>query len=77
MAKAKKIKYLFDGVRGKDYVRCWADKNEMIVQVWLNKTSPDGEPEGDWAYSKLFGPAASISQGVLDTQADAERGNNK
>ena len=64
---AKKIKYLYDGVRGGYYVRAWKEGREIAVQVWVN-TEPEGEPNGDWAMPGIIGVEASIAQAIFQTK---------
>lgn len=64
---AKKIKYLRDQVVGDNYVRCWKEKGALVVQVWKGKTSPNGEPEGDWAMPSMLGVEAAVSQAIKQT----------
>lgn len=74
MAKAKKKPMLVDAVQPDgQYVRCWKEGRELVVQVWL-KGRVEGEPDGDWAYPSLFSVVAAVEQGILDTKSDAERG---
>lgn len=69
MAKAKQPKYLHDGVyQKKHYVRAWKEKREIVVQVWLNKKMPDGEPDGDWAMPVVLGFETAIAQAVRQTE---------
>ncbi len=73
MAKSKntkkKMNYLFDGVRGDYYIRCWKESHEYMVQVWLSGKC-EGEPDGDWAMPKMFGAEGSIEQSVLNTKSE-------
>jgi len=70
MPEAKKPKYVFDGVRGDRYVRAWKEgrgkAQEIIVQVW-NKTTPEGEPDGDWGMPAFLGPVACMEQAMVQT----------
>lgn len=74
---AKKINYLYDAVRKcqhrSDYVRAWSEgkgrNKEIVVQVWPNKTSPEGEPAGDWAMPAVLGTDVAISQAVAQTKS--------
>lgn len=72
---AKKIKYLFDGVHeGGAYVRCFKERRELVVQVWLSGSpegTPDGTPDGDWEMPGALGAAAAIAQAVMQTAKKA------
>ena len=69
MAKVKAKKFVFDGKRDKNYVRAWKEgRQEIVVQVWLNKDTPEGEPEGDWAMPAVFGIMGCIEQAILQTK---------
>jgi len=78
----KKPNYVHDGVRlfqqqgqpdRKDYVRAWQEGRgrnaDIIVQVWVGKDKPEGEPEGDWAMPGVLGIPACIAQAVVQTPA--------
>lgn len=67
----KSIKYAWNDVHGEHYVRAWKERRNYAVQVWLNKTTPNGEPDGDWAYPAVLGLATVIAQAILDTKEDA------
>jgi hypothetical protein len=65
----KPKKYLFDGLKGGRYVRTWKEgrgHGEYMVQIW-NKTTPEGEPDGDWAMPGVIGLEGSIDQAMLQT----------
>ncbi len=73
MAKSRTPKLLFNGEyadkRGTHYVKAWKEKRETIVQVWLSKSKPEGEPDGDWAMPAwLSSVDAAIAQAVLQTK---------
>lgn len=65
-------KYAVDGVRGENYVRAWKEGKgrdaEIMVQVWLKKAAPDGEPNGDWAMPGVLGVECAISQSVIQSK---------
>lgn len=76
----KKPKYLLDGTRklvrkGQpervDYIRAWREggpkTGEVIVQVWVDKTSPEGEPDGDWAMPAILGFEGCVDQAHIQT----------
>ncbi len=63
----KRIKYLWDEMRGKHYVRAFKEQRDTVVQVWVNKTSPDGEPDGDWSMPSQLGLGTCIDQAILNT----------
>lgn len=78
---AKKPKYLHDGIRlfrkegspdRTDYVRAWQEGRgrnaEIVVQVWVGKDKPEGEPEGDWAMPAILGVPAAVAQAVVQTK---------
>lgn len=67
---AKKIKYLHDGPYQTHYVRAWKERREWCIQVWFNKTAPEGEPEGDWEMPGMFPMDAAIEQSILNTAGD-------
>lgn len=77
MAKSKEPKLAVNEVRDGHFVKSWKENREWVVQVWLNKPTPDGEPEGDWSYPGVLGVDVAVSQGVLDTKSDAERNPKK
>lgn len=76
----KKPKYIHDGIRlfrkegspdRTDYVRAWQEGRgrnaEIVVQVWIGKDKPDGEPDGDWAMPAILGVPAAVAQAVVQT----------
>lgn len=73
MAKPKKEpKVLVNGVRDGCFVKCWKDKREIVVQVWLSGKA-EGEPDGDWAMPGVIGLDAAIDQSILQTRADNKK----
>jgi hypothetical protein len=69
----KPPKYLFDGETKGHYVRAWREGTgrnaEIVVQVWKDKTTPDGEPDGDWGMPKVLGVDFSIKQAIAQTHS--------
>jgi hypothetical protein len=65
-------KYVYDGPREAHYVRAWREGRgrnaDIVVQVWKNKTTPEGEPCGDWVMPGILGVAAAINQATLQTK---------
>lgn len=72
MAKQKTPKYMSDGVWADTghYVRVWKERREYVVQVWIDKTTPDGEPDGDWSMPGVLGLSTAVAQSILQTKAD-------
>jgi len=76
--KAKKpIKYEHDGTFlnsiGTHYVRAWkgggrGPNRELNVQVWKFKSTPEGDPDGDWAMPSLLGFNTCILQAIAQTK---------
>lgn len=69
---AKKIKFLVNEAQAGNYVRAFRERRDIVVQVWWGKTSPDGEPEGDWSMPGVLGLTTAIAQAVLQTKTDVE-----
>lgn len=66
---AKKVRYLWDGPRGKDYVRAFYEQRSGVaVQVWKGRKKPDGEPDGDWLMPRVLGLSTCIDQAVAQTE---------
>jgi hypothetical protein len=65
---AKTIKFLWDQMYEKSYIRAFKEKRETVVQVWLNKTSPDGDPDGDWAFPSILGLDIAINQAIENSK---------
>lgn len=66
----KQPRYILDGVQDGHYVRAFKERREIVVQVWLNKTRPEGEPDGDWCMPGVLGITAAVGQAVLQTKGD-------
>lgn len=68
---AKKPNYRIDRVyrESGEYVRCWKERREWVVQVWLSGKA-DGEPDGDWAFDGRIGTDAAVDQTILNTRSD-------
>jgi hypothetical protein len=70
MAKAPKV--LLSEVRDGCYVKCWKERREYVVQVWL-KATPEGAPDGDWSMPGVLGITASVAQAIIQTREDAKK----
>lgn len=75
----KKRRYLANGPRShlhrgdekerRHFVRAWKEgRHEVVVQVWLDKEEPIGEPDGDWAMPALLGLIVCIDQAITQTE---------
>jgi hypothetical protein len=68
MKGEKKIRYLVNEMQGGNYIKCWKERREIMVIVWLNKNAPEGEADGDWAMPGILGISTAIAQAVLQTE---------
>ncbi len=72
-----KIKYLHNGVYSfpptqTHFVKAWKEKRQWVIQVWFNKSTPEGEPQGDWEMPGVFPMIAAIEQSILNTENDVK-----
>lgn len=66
---AKKPKMLVDELRSPHWIRAWKEgRTEIAVQVWKNKTLPEGDPDGDWAMPAVLGIDTAIKVAVAQTK---------
>ena len=70
---AKKIRYLIDAAEGGHFIRAYKDRRDFIVQVWLDKAEPTGEPDGDWGMPAQIDLTIAVALAVAQTRDDAAR----
>lgn len=57
-----------EGQEGPHHWKAWNEgRKSTVVQVWLNKETCDGEPDGDWEMPKVIGFSACVAQAVKQT----------
>lgn len=75
---AKKPRYVYDQAVKQHYVRAWQEGRgrnaDIVVQVWLHKDKPEGEPEGDWAMPGVLGYPAAVAQAIAQTSEESGTG---
>lgn len=73
--RERKPRYLVDAAGNGNYVRAWKEgrgHGEIMVQVWLGKSEPTGEPDGDWAMPGMLGWSLAIDIAVAQTKLSTQ-----